>query len=294
MKRRGSLLILLVLVAGLAGPADARLPPGSGGLLPAATQAGSAAQPLGGSVDLQTIVWDKTIDGIDWYSGMTITRQTSDTIVVQDVWHLAPPLAGATPFVPVQTSGPSPEWVTNRPAVSSPPGPPGRPEAPANPEAVLWDQPLSTVNQVAYVDQDFPDLPAYSSFLADDFSNAEIWHISSIFVPGDGLGGFGSLVDFDSLTWQIYADCAGAPRPCSCGAPLRTKTWSACDKGVRSRANQPAAVMPRMTERVTKPTLRLILKTVRWLIRGKKERFSCPTRSVLAVQRSRWRAGPRA
>ncbi len=39
------------------------------------------------------------------------------------------------------------------------------------PGGVLWDQPLSTVNQNAYVDQDFPDSATYSSYLADDFVN---------------------------------------------------------------------------------------------------------------------------
>ncbi len=64
------------------------------------------------------------------------------------------------------------------------------PKVPANPEDVLWDQPLSTVDQNAYVDQDFTDYADYSSFLADDFTNAETWNISSIFVPGNGWNGF--------------------------------------------------------------------------------------------------------
>ncbi|MCX7829928.1 MAG: hypothetical protein N2445_02565, partial [Acidobacteria bacterium] len=59
--------------------------------------------------------------------------------------------------------------------------------------AVLWDQPLSSVNTNAYVDQDFADFPEYSSYLADDFTNTETWTITSIFVPGDGWNGFSSL-----------------------------------------------------------------------------------------------------
>ena len=62
-------------------------------------------------------------------------------------------------------------------------------EASADPEDVLWDQPLSSANQNAYVNQDFSDLPTYSSFLADDFVNGETWDLSSIFVPGSGWNG---------------------------------------------------------------------------------------------------------
>jgi uncharacterized repeat protein (TIGR01451 family) len=37
-----------------------------------------------------TIYWDKYINGEPWYPGMTITVQTSDTIVVEEVLHLLP------------------------------------------------------------------------------------------------------------------------------------------------------------------------------------------------------------
>jgi hypothetical protein len=94
---------------------------------------------------------------------------------------------------------------------SSPAAPLSAPEAPANPAAVLWDQPLSSVNQDAYVDQDFTDYPDYSSFLADDFVNGQAWNISTVFVPGNGWNGFSSLLNADSLTWQIYADAPGVP-----------------------------------------------------------------------------------
>jgi len=101
----------------------------------------------------------------------------------------------------------------NPPALtaSSPAGPLGVPAPSAHPEAVLWDQPLSSANQAAYVNQEFTDYPEYSSFLADDFINTEPWDISTIFVPGDGWNGFSSLMNADSLTWQIYADNGGVP-----------------------------------------------------------------------------------
>jgi N-acetylneuraminic acid mutarotase len=114
-------------------------------------------------------------------------------------------LAGSMPFVPVDitskgaapaemsVSSPAAEYLTE-PAVV------------AHPEAVLWDQPLSIVSQAAYVDQEFPDFPDYSSFLADDFSNTEPWLVNSIFIPGDGFNGFTGLLNATALTWQIYAD----------------------------------------------------------------------------------------
>ena len=118
-------------------------------------------------------------------------------------------LAGSMPFVPVKVTGDA----DGNPGISasSPAGEPVQPVPAANPEAVVWDQPLSTVNQNAYVDQDFTDYPDYSSFLADDFVNAEWWDISTIFVPGNGWNDFSSLLSADSLTWQICADNAGVP-----------------------------------------------------------------------------------
>ena len=87
------------------------------------------------------------------------------------------------------------------------------PEAPAPrlPDVVLWDQPLSPVNINAYVDQDFIDYPAYSSYLADDFVNADPWNITRIFVPGNGWNGFTTLANAVSLVWAIYADSGGVP-----------------------------------------------------------------------------------
>lgn len=76
---------------------------------------------------------------------------------------------------------------------------------------VLWEQTLSLTNTSAYVDQEFTDFPAYSSYLADDFVIDTFWTIDSIFIPGDGWGGFTTLLDADALTWEIYADAGGVP-----------------------------------------------------------------------------------
>jgi hypothetical protein len=95
--------------------------------------------------------------------------------------------------------------------LSGPAGTLVTPDAPANPEVVLWDQPLSGVNQNAYVDQDFTDVPDFSSYLADDFVAADDWSIETIFVPGNGWNGFTTLMNATSLTWAVYEDNAGVP-----------------------------------------------------------------------------------
>jgi hypothetical protein len=77
--------------------------------------------------------------------------------------------------------------------------------------SVLWDQPLSSVNQNAYVNQDFPDYPASSAFLADDFWVTSPWLIDTFFVPGNGWNGFTTLMNASTLTFLIYAEDAGMP-----------------------------------------------------------------------------------
>lgn len=89
----------------------------------------------------------------------------------------------------------------------------------------LWDQPMSATNTYAYASQEFPDSPAYSSFLSDDFVVDEIWKIDKIFVPGDGWNGFTSLLNATALTWQIYADDGGVPAGNPHGGSL--PVWSA-------------------------------------------------------------------
>jgi len=85
------------------------------------------------------------------------------------------------------------------------------PAAPRNPEAVLWDQPLSATNLNAYANQDFSDMPAYTNFGVDDFVASNNWVIESIFVPGNGWNGFTTLMNASALNWAIYADAAGLP-----------------------------------------------------------------------------------
>ncbi len=78
-------------------------------------------------------------------------------------------------------------------------------------DSVLWDQPLSSVNQNAIVNQDFLDNPTYSSFLADDFLATAPWLIDTFFIPGDGWNGFSTLFNASWLNFLIFADDNGVP-----------------------------------------------------------------------------------
>ncbi len=84
---------------------------------------------------------------------------------------------------------------------------------PAGPAAIiLWDQPISTVKQSAYADQDFEAThDDYDIFVTDDFTNTLAWSIGTIFVPGDTWNGNSELTCANSLNWQIYADNGGVP-----------------------------------------------------------------------------------
>jgi hypothetical protein len=76
---------------------------------------------------------------------------------------------------------------------------------------ILWDQPLSSSNPGRVANQEFPDYPTYTSFVADDFVNTETWVIKQIFVPGELYNGGTSLMNASALHWRIYADDNGLP-----------------------------------------------------------------------------------
>jgi|GEM_PF-806865 len=89
----------------------------------------------------------------------------------------------------------------------------------------LWNQALQEPGTSAYIDQEFPDSPTYSSYLADDFIVQKPWLIDTIYVPGGGWNGFSSLFNASALSWKIYANNGGIPSgfpPNFGGTPL----WS--------------------------------------------------------------------
>jgi len=129
------------------------------------------------------------------------------------------------------------------------------PAAPKAPMAVLWDQPLSSVNQGAYVNQSFPDLAAYSSYLADDFTNAAPWTITKIVIPGDGWNGFTGLGSASSLVFSIYADAAGLPAgyPGGGAAPTWTLSVPPGDAQVALSPGTPSGYPATVTLTLTTP-----------------------------------------
>lgn len=90
-------------------------------------------------------------------------------------------------------------------------GRPAQPAAPGEPEDVLWSQPVSSSDWDMFIDQEFPDSPSYSSYLADDFVNDVPWTLTSIFVPGGLWNEPTSLLYATALHWLIYADNGGVP-----------------------------------------------------------------------------------
>jgi PKD repeat protein/N-acetylneuraminic acid mutarotase len=159
-----------------------------------------------------TYMADPLPAGVDYADNLTYTMgyawysPTANTVF----WEYNNEVKSGGAFAPAaRTFGEpvaNPGLTTASPAVT-----PGAVAAPANPEDVLWDQPLSAVDQDAYVDQEFGDFPTFSSFLADDFVNADPWAISTIFIPGDGWNGFTTIMSATALTWQIYADSPITP-----------------------------------------------------------------------------------
>ena len=90
------------------------------------------------------------------------------------------------------------------------------------PASVLWNQPADTL--WFYVAQVMPDVPGNNTYVADDFSNAAPWMISTIYLPGFAQGG--SLVPAISMTWSIYPATAPTPPgyPGAGAAPYWTLT----------------------------------------------------------------------
>lgn len=123
----------------------------------------------------------------------------------------------------------------------------------------LWDQPLSNVNQNAYVDQEFPDYTTSTSYLSDDFFVTKGWLIDSFYVPGNGWNGFSSLLNATSLNWRIYADNAGFPAgdPTGAGAaPIWSLSLAPTDSQVTispGYSGYPSDTLLRLTDPIKLP-----------------------------------------
>lgn len=159
-----------------------------------------------------------------------------------------------TPFIPVIKTGESANPGLTTHSITREPF--TQPTEPSNPAAVLWDQPLSLVNQTAYINQEFPDFPTYSSFLADDFMNDQRWNISTIFIPGDLWSGGTTLMNAAALHWQIYADNSGQPAgdPSGGGSPpIWNLSLSPSDSQVVLSTGSPGGYLSNTTLNLSTP-----------------------------------------
>lgn len=76
----------------------------------------------------------------------------------------------------------------------------------------LWNQPQSSVNPLAYANQDFEAaIDQYDIYFADDFTAGKPWLIDTIFVPGGLWNGGTTLADANSLHFEIYRNIGGKP-----------------------------------------------------------------------------------
>jgi hypothetical protein len=90
---------------------------------------------------------------------------------------------------------------------------------------ILWNQPLSVSFPDYHIaNQDMPDNPNYTSFIADDFSVDKPVTINTIFMPG-GWGGPVNLANASEMSYFIYEDNSGVPAgdPTGSGDP---PVWS--------------------------------------------------------------------
>lgn len=167
------------------------------------------------SVSDTAFVTDYLPDSVDYVSGSLSVSPAMGSYGYDSTdrmiwWHYAPALPKTNGWTPAEKSGTSSSTeITTQSGASAAVTQSASPDYTI--ESVLWDQPLSTINTNAYVDQEFSDFPAYSSFLADDFVAESPWFIDTIFVPGYGFNGFTTLFNATALTFMIYEDNAGVP-----------------------------------------------------------------------------------
>jgi hypothetical protein len=105
-----------------------------------------------------------------------------------------------------------PSLPTSRlPKASSNPGVPSiliKP-MPKFPEVILYDQ-LDNPGTVSFVSQEFPDMPEFTAFLADDFfvPGGQSWQVTEVYAQGVYFNGSGPANNFNVF---FYEDDGGLP-----------------------------------------------------------------------------------
>ncbi len=166
------------------------------------------------SITDTAMITDYLPDGVDYVPGsLSVTPDMGEygySSTDRMIWWQYSPTGKTTGWTPAEKSGTSTSTeITSNSGASAAITQSESQDYTIN--TVLWDQPVSSVNTNAYVDQEFSDYPDFSSFLADDFVAESPWVIDSIFVPGYGWNGFTTLFNATALTFMIYEDNAGVP-----------------------------------------------------------------------------------
>jgi hypothetical protein len=80
---------------------------------------------------------------------------------------------------------------------------------PKFPEVILYDQ-LDNAGAISWVSQEFPDMPDFDAFLADDFfvPGGQSWQVTEVYVQGVYFNGAGPA---NNLNVFFYQDSGGLP-----------------------------------------------------------------------------------
>ncbi len=80
---------------------------------------------------------------------------------------------------------------------------------PRFPEVILYDQ-LDNAGAISWVSQEFPDMPDFTAFVADDFflPGGETWEVTEVHVQGVYFNGSGPANNFNVF---FYQDSGGLP-----------------------------------------------------------------------------------
>ena len=80
---------------------------------------------------------------------------------------------------------------------------------PKFPEVILYDQ-LDNAGLISWVAQEFPDMPDFDAFLADDFfvPGGQSWQVTEVYARGTYFNGAGPASNFNVF---FYQDSGGLP-----------------------------------------------------------------------------------
>jgi hypothetical protein len=127
------------------------------------------------------------------------TQQTSDAampVTDQSLLSQDSPENVPAPRLPKASSGPGVRPILIKPI-------------PKFPEVILYDQ-LDNPGTSSFTSQEFPDMPDFTTFLADDFfvPGGQSWQVTEVYVQGAYFNGTGPANNFNVF---FYQDSGGLP-----------------------------------------------------------------------------------